>query len=264
MGLKNPPPRTTGQNSADQNNPYGLTAPPSGGPAATVSPIGVPIDYKAPTSHSVVIGVPGTVQRTSTENVYGTPLLTNPYMPGDEFAPAGDLNAIPIIQADMIAAGLLNKSDVRVGVWDAASASAYKDVLAFANQQGVSAQEALTILVSNPPLGKPGTGRAGQVVSYTNPADIASGYQNVSQQLTGQEQPTADFQDYFHGQEAAANASAVGAHNAALGGGTQSYVQPPSVSSAAQQYVLEHDPSQVLAYGVASRMGEFLSMLGVR
>lgn len=253
--------------SADQNNPlspYGIKTKGSGGGSTSdtstpTNPIGVPTGYKPPTSHSVVIGVPGTVQRTSTENVYGTPLLTNPYMPGDEFAPAGDLNAIPIIQADMIAAGLLKPSDVRRGVWDAASADAYKDVLAFANQQGVSASEALTILVSNPPGGKAGGAGGGggggraAVISYTNPADLEATYSSTAQSLTGQEQQNPAFVDYYHGLESGAQ------HQT----GTN-YTAPPSAGAAAQQYIEQNDPSQVLAYGTASRMQDFLSMIGVK
>lgn len=246
--------------SADQNNPYGLTAPPGGtGSTTTVSPIGVPTGYKAPIQHGVFPTTPqGTNARWGTRTQFGTTPQTGQYMPGDEYGPAGDLGAIPTIQAEMIAAGLIDKRDVRVGVWDAASASAYQDVLAFANQNGLTANDALSILVSNPPLGglkgaKAGGAGKAAVISYTNPADVQAGFRSTSQSMTGQEQDPAAFQDYYHGLEAAAG------HQTG-----SSYTQAPSVGGAAEQYVLEHDPSQVLAYGTASRMQDFLSMVGAK
>ncbi len=248
--------------SSDQNNPYGISAPPGTQATATtgtIHPYGVPDNYIAP----ALLAPTGTgsqfTQQYGPHNVYGTDSHTDLYMPGDEFAPGSDLQAIPQIQAEMIAAGLIKPSDVRVGVWDSASADAYKEVLTFANANGLNAQDALTILTSNPTLGgvkgskAGGSGSKAAVISYANPADVQSGFRQVSQGLTGQEQDPAAFQDYYHGLESQAG------HQTGA-----SYTQAPSVGGAAEQYTLEHDPSQVLAYGTASRMQDFLSMVGAK
>ena len=42
------------------------------------------------------------------------------------------------------------------------------------------------------------------------------------------------------------------------------YEQKPSPTDFAQQYLIQNDPAQVQAYGVASRMQDFLSMVGAK
>jgi hypothetical protein len=190
-------------------------------------------------------------------NVYGTATNPNPYTEADKWGPAADPQNVPAIQAELIAAGLLNPKDVRPGVWDAKSADAYGNVLEFANQQGMNAMDALTLLTSNPPLGRQGTSGSGskgpgpRTIAFTNPQDVQTGYQNVSQNLTGQEQDPAAFVNQYHQMEAAQ-----------AGTNGTNYTQAPSITGAATQYVQQNLPSQEMAYGVASRMNEFYSMLG--
>lgn len=241
-------------NSSDQNNAsktlagLGISAPPSG--TTKTHYLGVPDGYKPPTIGTVPPfegmhpgpGVPGTP--------FGTVVNPDPYTETDKWGPAADVGSIATIQAEMVAAGLLNKTDVRPGVWDAASADAYGKVLGFANQQGLNATDALTILTSNPPLGRDKRGAVGPTISFTNPEDVQSGYQNVSQALTGQEQDPSQFQQHYHDLEAAQ------AHKTG-----QNYTQAPSLTGAATQYVQNNLAGQEASYGVASRMNDFFSML---
>lgn len=242
--------------STDQNNAgstlgaLGIAPPPSGGPTNQPKPFGIPpTGYKPPTvpKPSSYRRPPGSGPLPPT--IGGTP-NPNPYVPGDEWGPSQDLQMVPTIQAELVAAGLLKASDVRPGVWDAASADAYTQVLAFANQQGITATDALTVLTSNPPLGKNALGVAQPTVTYTNPQDVQTQYQNVSQQLTGQEQDPAAFVQQYHDLEAAQ-------HHAA----GSDYTQAPSLTGAATQYIQKNMPGQEMSYGVASRMQDFFSML---
>jgi hypothetical protein len=173
------------------------------------------------------------------------------YTQGDQWkVPLSDPESVPQLQQDLIQAGLLSAKSVRLGTWDIASANAYSTVLGFANAYGLNAHQALQVLVSNP---KAGATKTGPTIAFTAPQDVQTGFQNVSQNLTGQEMPTDQFQGYYHGLEAAQ------AH-----GTGSNYTQAPSVTGAATQYLISKDPSEVQAYGTASRMQELYSMLGIR
>lgn len=257
--------------STDQNNPsgvlgsLGLGGPPTAGSSKQPTYLGIPKGYKPPVGTKGGPGEgpggmanPGGTSGSATNpgdlNVFGTGINTDPYTEADKWGPAADLSSVPTIQAELIAAGLLKQQDVRIGVWDAKSADAYGNVLSFANQQGLSAMDALTVLTSNPPIGPAGPkGPGPRTIAFTNPQDVQTGYQNVSQQLTGQEQDPSQFVDQYHAQEAAQ-----------AGTNGTNYTQAPSLTGAATQYVQQHMPDQELSYGVASRMQEFLSMLGMK
>lgn len=249
--------------STDQNSSsgvlgsLGITAPPSG-TATDTKILGVPKGYKAPTyTHSGYVIPQGDATHQTpqdygpiTTNVYGSSVGPG-YTEADKFGPAADPTNIPTIQAEMIQAGLLNAKDVRPGVWDSASANAYGDVLSFANQNGLNAADALTLMTANPPLGSKTQGPGPRTIAFTNPQDAATTYQNVSQQLTGQEQDPAQFIQQYHADEAAQ-----------AGTNGTNYTQAPSLTGAATQYVQNNMPGQEMAYGVASRMNDFFSMLG--
>jgi len=254
--------------STDQNSStgvlgtLGITGPPTagGGTTKSTSPLGVPSGYQPPTYPGPnIIPVPGQTPfdaGPTTTTVYGSGVNPTLYTETDKWGPAANPTQVPTIQAELIAAGLLNAKDVRVGVWDAASADAYGKVLSFANTQGMTAVDALTLLTENPPIGKTsgGSGSSGgtqPIISFTNPADVQTEFQNVSQNLTGQEQNPAAFVQQYHADEAAAG------HQRG-----QNYTQAPSLTGAATQYVQNNMPGQEAAYGTASRMQQFFSMVG--
>lgn len=257
--------------SPTTNSPTGIPAPPpipaqtdTSGPSALG---GFGPQYKPPTMtqpglqtsilefapNQIPQGAVGSTGAPMRTTLYGTipRLHANQYMPGDQWSvPLSDPESIPQLQQQLILAGLLNPKSVRLGTWDVTSANAYSTVLGFANAYGLNATQALQVLVSNP---KAQTGPQQPTIAFTNPQDVETGFQQVSQNLTGQEMPTDQFVQHYHGLEAAQ------AHKSG-----ENYTQAPSVQGAATQYVLNNDPSQVQAYGTASRMQELYSMLGIR
>ena len=250
--------------------------PPGAGGTSSTSVLGVPSGYNPPTQlqTSILDFGPGQTAPSGavgqTQTLYGTTPNAQAYVPGDQYTlPFKDQTAIPQLQQQLVQAGLLNPKDVRIGQWDATSADAYSKVLAFANQYGLNANQALDVFLNNPKLGTAGAstlGGSGTNASLffpeANPADVSSSFQNVSQSLTGQEQSgqLPAFQAAFTGAE---NAAAQGKDVAKSQTGGQ-YEQKPSPTAFAQQYIQSHDPGQELAYGTASRMQDFLSMLGIK
>jgi hypothetical protein len=72
----------------------------------------------------------------------GTAPSARLYFSGDEWAPVNSPSAIISLQEKLIAAGLLDEDDVRIGYWDEKSAAAYRGVLSQANRRGVNAMTA--------------------------------------------------------------------------------------------------------------------------
>lgn len=254
--------------TSTSNSPIGginFGTPPGAGGSQN-QPLGVPTGYKAPISQlagstrfdpnspisPATFGAAGATTSPLTD--YGTTPNSTQYISGDQWkVPLSDPESVPLLQQQLVQAGLLNPKEVRYGTWDIASANAYSHVLGFANAYGLNANQALQVLISNPSAQSAGSGGStGPTIAFTNPQDVQTGFQNVSQNLTGQEQPTGDFVNAYHGLEAAQ------AH-----GTGRNYTQAPSVQGAATQYLINKDPSEVQAYGAASRMQELYSMLGV-
>lgn len=262
---------TTTSGSANQNNPTGLPgvqgidpeeidrkakaegaiaggATIAGGFPTTYTPQGLQpgldtsiLTFAPGMAPPGAVGDPSETQFTQ----FGTIANEEPYTNQDAWGIAPS-NVIPIQKA-LIAAGLLSDKRVRFGLWDEVSASAYLNVLGFANAYGLRAQDALRVLVDNP---QQEAVRQAPTIAFTNPADVETGFQQISQNMTGTEMPAADFQSYYRGLEEAQ------AHESG-----SNYTQAPSVQGAATQYLIDKNPDDVRAYGVASRMNEFFSML---
>lgn len=66
------------------------------------------------------------------------------YFEGDQFSPAGQSpEQIARIQSQLVAAGLIEEGEYWAGFWDAATSSAYTMVLGYANQSGLTADDAI-------------------------------------------------------------------------------------------------------------------------
>lgn len=241
------------------------------------SPIGAPANYQQPGSitgggpdvYGAIGIVPGPYGVSAPPSGPGTQKLSGGtfYVDGQEWAPLNDPGSIPTLQAELVQAGLLTARDVRVGVWDATAAAAYKVALAFANHSGMNVVDALGVLIQNKKLGSTAAGSSGSgsggstantAYQITNPQDAADEYKTAAQTLTGQAGRDADamrFAAYFQSQERNAGQAAQTATSGAV-------TAAPSLSNAAQDYVKQQDPNAVMAYGMASRSQEFLNMLG--
>lgn len=240
-----------------------------GGKKKTPSPIGVPDDYQQPGSitgggpdtYGAIGVVPGPYGVGAPPSGPGTVGLKGGsfYVDHQEWAPLNDPASIPTLQAELVQAGLLNAKDVRIGVWDATAANAYKAALAFANASGRNVVDALGILIQNKKLGSTAAGSTPNTAyQITNPQDAADEYKSAAQTLTGQAGRDADamrFAAYFQSQERQAGQAAQTATSGAV-------TAAPSLSNAAQDFVKTQDPNAVMAYGMASRSQEFLNMLG--
>lgn len=208
-------------------------------------------------------------QHTTTGGVmvsqFGTSLQASPYKTGDELNPGtGSQDQVLRTQNQLIQAGLLSPTGVRPGFWDAKSAAAYKIVLAYANQHAMTATDAMAQFLDNPANQTQGRQAPFQ---FTNPMQVAQavsgggpGQTNVAQSLTGKNlspSETKDFTDWYAQQEAKARDDYQQADLTAGGTATSA----PDVTAAAQQYIKEHNLSDTVAYGTASRMLQFFDLL---
>lgn len=150
MPRRQTPPTTVG----GSDDPLGIGDIPEYNPD-TASPIGVPSDYStrpysdiSPRQRDIMAGygmdVPERGKQTSVSSGKGGDDKW-PYFDGDEYFP-GQLapESIAALQRQMAQLGLLPpNARFRLGVWDATSQKAYRALLAYANQQGMSYKQAL-------------------------------------------------------------------------------------------------------------------------
>lgn len=241
------------------------------GTAQPTSAVGMATGTKAVGLHTATgVGpglerIPGNVspaERGVTYTQYGTKPTTTMYQAQDILSPGSAPTPDVIdLQNRLIQAGLLDPNKVRAGVWDAASQNAYKVVLAFANQHAMNKVDALNVFLANP------INQSANQLAPTrtaNTMDIASAVSgpgsNVATQMLGQNLSageTKDFTDWYQQQEAQARDSYMQAD--LTGKGTSP--DAPSVTAAAQEYIKQHNLSQSVAYGTASRMFHFYDLL---
>lgn len=115
----------------------------------TRTPIGVPDGYLAPPKKYNTQGMSPRAIEGSVEDGRGggwnqrTAGWAPLYFDGDQYMPGTlDPGKIAELQADLAAIGLL-KPGYRKNVWDAESADAYAQLLAYANQNGLTREQAL-------------------------------------------------------------------------------------------------------------------------
>lgn len=260
--------------------PGGATPPSqAGGTSGGAAPSiigGLPAGYQQPT-HTIDTGGghPGMAFIPGPETPYDTQALSSGapgtatsaggtfYTDGTEWAPLNDPSTVPTLQSELVQAGLLTKANVRVGVWDATSAAAYKVALGFANASGLTINDALGVLIQNTKLGSTssaGTSSAPGPFAMTDPATVQSAFRNAAESLTGQDlstQQQSAFDAYFQSQERAAHA----AEASATTSGALNAPGAPDASATAEAYIRQNDPSQVMAYGMASRANDFQNLL---
>lgn len=145
--------------------------PPRGG-GGSDAPIGVPDDYTVDTPRGPV--APGRDPDTGRQVGPDMPTTREQkprYYEGAEWEPARlSPEEIRSIQQAMWDAGLLEPG-FRPGVWDPTMASAYRDVLAYANATGITDSQAL-IQMASAGVVSDEQGRAPLVTQTTNPEDL--------------------------------------------------------------------------------------------
>jgi hypothetical protein len=156
---------------------------------------------------------------------------------------------VDVLQMRLVAAGLLDQGKYTEGIFDQNTATALASVMANANVYGAQWSDMLTSLQD----ARAKSGQTGQPVELANAMDLATGFQNASQQLTGREMPATASMKYasYYQQAQRANAAARAAN--------QTYEAPMS----AEAYLRANDQGAVTAYNALSRGLEFYRLLGV-
>jgi hypothetical protein len=123
--------------------------PRGGGSTSTRRPLGVPEDYTA-TGRRDLSGMSARAAEgwAAQGAGHGTAVQRRPrYFEGDEWRPAADLspNSQAEMQRRLVAGGWLSGSGWTLGVWGPKTASAYADLLSFANARGIDAEAAMIL-----------------------------------------------------------------------------------------------------------------------
>lgn len=187
------------------------------------------------------------------------------YQSGAEYSPLNNPEGILQLQAQLVSIGLLDEDNVRPGVWDSKSANAYRNVLSFANQQGLTAQEAMRLMANNPTLGElkgsAGSKRAPLTVQLTNPLDIAATAQATAQKMLGRYLSQEDLKPLIERVQASERGAQQKAYTmGGAEGGT--VVTPASVESESEDYFKKNYGEEAMGYAAVEAMNEFYSLLG--
>lgn len=207
--------------TVDPNQPLS-DLPPSGGANVSVaypSPIGVPKWYTDPATGQVAqdaSGNPvpwfGTKQVPFAKDLFGGYANDNgdtlyygaQYNDGDEWAVIGNM---PVelraqVQQAMLDRGLFGSKhpNVALGSWDNESATAFKQVLAYANSTGKDWQDALQempVLDQNTLDAQNGVQRNSYKISLSNPQDLEAVFKRAAADLIGGSDVPQDVVDDF-------------------------------------------------------------------
>lgn len=193
------------------------------------------------------------------------------YRSGDENLPVQG-NARPediaSLQQALIRAGLLDPDDVvSVGMWGRADRSAFRRLLEFANLNGLTWQEALTVYSDTAGRGGSGYGGGGSggpafQAQVTNPDDLRLALRDASATLrAGGAFDDATIERLIQVYQAQEVEDQRAAFDAELSGAEQA-VAPRSAETILRETIRNEDPSGVGAREVADRYQDFLAALG--
>lgn len=245
-----------------------IAAGPSGGAVETqgpARPIGIPDTFQA---YGGQLGGKGA----------DTPrFVPAPYYDGAEFGPRTlSPESRARIQSAMAQAGLIGKNDTfRVGVWDETSAKAYKKVLAYANQGGLKAEDALQELLSAPQMDGEGNAVGGDAALEQDPGKVSA----ISSALSLEEQvqqaaqarlgrklkraEVAKFASIYQGMEGAFNTKANTMQDDAAVTGVDSEIEElPGADVAADQFIDSNYAQEAAGQDAYGYLGALRSLLG--
>lgn len=243
--------------------------------------IGMPKGY--------VYSIPGTASRPTpgsaaalvyANNEGGTSTIVPPrYQTGAELEPRGySPENIAVLQQNLAAAGLIGpQTKFRLGVWDAPSVSAYRQLLTYANQGGLSREDALAELLTSPLVDPSGSGSSGRqtrtdVVSVEHPDTIRAAAHAAFKAATGRGRAVNDktiekFVAAFQAQQIGAQRKVNRAQDAVaeLEDGPVSQevqVTTPDLGSSAEAFAQNQAPAEVGAHNITKQFDGFLRLLG--
>lgn len=200
------------------------------------------------------------------------------YNEGQEWEPGGWPPArIADLQGQMVDAGVLKKASYQRGVWDQASMTAYKKLLAYSNAAGLDYQGTLQRykeVVSK--YGRPedededGSGREGPVRqpfigSRIDPARLGQLIDDVSVRAIGRvitPEEKDRFAATFNETYLASQRQEYEASGSGLPGGPGGVITQPDPEAAAQQFIEKSKPDEVREYDALQRFKQFEQLLG--
>lgn len=248
-------------------------APPSA--AGTTTYLGVPNGYQ----YQSAIPNPGVLAAVGAGAAAQAAAPRPPlYLTGSEYSIASlPPDQIARLQQAMAAAGLIGAStNVRVGIADSATVSAYKSLLSFANVNGADVNTALQILVDHP------QSTPAQTVQLPSPVDEDAALRTKAQNVLGHdptEQQLDGFRSFYNDAYTAGQTTSTATNPAdttnpdgtpnATGtgddvtpiGANATMTQPPTMDNAAGQYLQQNDSQGIGQQNVATKYSTLLSIL---
>lgn len=249
-------------------------APPSAD--GTTTYLGVPNGYQ----YQAGVPNPGVLTAVGADAAAQVDAPRTPlYMTGSEYSIASlPPDQIARLQQAMAAAGLIGAStNVRVGIADSATVSAYKSLLSFANVNGTDVNTALQTLVDHP------QSSPAQTIQLPSPVDEDAALRTKAQNVLGHdptEQQLDGFRSFYNDAYTAGQTTTPTAANPAdttnpdgtpnatgTGddvtpiGADPTVTQPPTMDDAADQYLRQNDSQGIGQQNVATKYSTLLSIL---
>jgi hypothetical protein len=183
------------------------------------------------------------------------------YVQGHQYNPASlPVDDIIDFQENLVAAGLMERGDYTVGVWDNESTKAYEQLLSEANASGDDEQVAMTRRIAstqaNPKPDKTPK-RQPLVVQLSNPDDLRAVAKRVSSELYGGNLPDEELDRFVSSYQALEAGYQQTGYNMDETGGT--LVKPPDPDVALEKQIREEHPNQVAATAFGARMSDIIS-----
>lgn len=178
---------------------------------------------------------------------------------------------IAALQSTLVSAGLIGKKQTfRIGVWDEVSASAYRKVLAYANQGGIDEDTALSELQYNGLGGLAGPGdqtpiKQGRVQTVTPATTLEQQVQQTAQDRLGRKlrkDEVTKFVTLYGGIEKSYNANERAAADAADQGTDTTLTAPPSVDAAATQFMDSKYATEAAGQDTLGYLGALQQLVG--
>lgn len=165
--------------------------------------------------------------------------------------------------------GLYGDAKVKLGSWTARDQAVYAELLASANEEGLTWYEMLTQWKRHPPedllaeLEESGAVSKRPPIQVSNPLDIMAAAKGVSLNLTGEVDRgfvEGTVRPYQGVETAAQNA----AYDAGEAGSGATIAAPPSVDAFADDKLRRENPIEVDGYQFVNQFQSLMSMLGVQ
>lgn len=241
---------------ADDDLEARIEAGPGGGQQQVGGQQGAQKYIGVPDTYSVSANQTGRFGPLKTGYVLAKTPVPPRYVTGAEYRPRFLApERIAALQQTLARSGLIGpKQTYRIGVWDETSASAYRKVLAYANQGGIDEDTALTEIAFNAQSGRGqlvqgdgslvgaggDVGRAGRTQTLTPAVTLEQQVQQSARARLGRKLRASEvkrFVSVYQGLERGVNAQELAAGDMNAAGQNAVLTPPPSPDVAASQFL---------------------------